>query len=270
MDVLPASLALLASLLYLAASARVAHAVSRQTAPERGPLIGLLSAALLLHGIVMHEVLVHPGGLHFGLATIAVLHGWLLALLALLVNVYRPVQGIYLIAMPLAALELGLGVLGHDAAAQAAPLSVAMQGHVLLSLLGYSVLSIAALQALLVAAQDRALRRHRRGLLMALPSLQTMENMLFELIGIGMVLLTLAIGTGFLALSNLFAQHVAHKTVLSIMAWAVFAGLLAGRHWRGWRGRTAVKFTLAGFGLLLVGFVGSQAVIELLLQRSAG
>ena len=71
MDVLPASLALLATLLYLAASAYVARAVGRQITPERGPLIGLLSAALLLHGIVMHEVLVHPGGLHFGLATIA-------------------------------------------------------------------------------------------------------------------------------------------------------------------------------------------------------
>lgn len=268
MDVLPASLALLATLLYLMASAYVARAVGRQQTPERGPLIGLLSAALLLHGIVMHEVLVHPGGLHFGLATIAVLHGWLLALLALLVNVYRPVQGIYLIAMPLAALELGLGVLGHEAGIRATPLTAAMQGHILLSLLAYSVLSIAALQALLVFAQDRALRRHRRGLLMALPSLQTMENMLFELISIGMVLLTLAIATGFLELDNLFAQHVAHKTVLSLMAWAVFAGLLAGRRWRGWRGRTAVKLTLAGFGLLLIGFVGSQAVLELLLHRS--
>ncbi|WP_068860177.1 cytochrome C assembly family protein [Perlucidibaca aquatica] len=269
MDVLPASLALIATLLYLSASAYVARAIARQQSPERGPLIGLLSTALLLHGIVMHEVLIQPGGLFFGLATIAVLHGWLLALLALLVNVYRPVQGIFLIAMPLAAIELGLGVLGHEPNARSTAFTAMMQGHILLSLLAYSVLSIAALQALLVFAQDRALRRHRRGILMALPSLQTMENMLFELIGIGMVLLTLAIGTGFFELNNLFAQHVAHKTVLSLMAWAVFAGLLAGRFWRGWRGRTAVKFTLAGFALLLLGFVGSQAVIELLLNPSA-
>lgn len=269
MDALTTSLALLATLLYFSASATVARAISRQISPPRGPLIGLLSAALLLHGLVMHDVLVHPGGLHFGLATIAVLHGWLLALLALLVNVYRPVHGIFLIAMPLAAVELGLGVLGHEPQARSTTLTAIMQGHILLSLLAYSVLSIAALQALLVFAQDRALRRHRRGILMALPSLQTMENMLFELIGIGMVLLTLAIGTGFIELDNLFNQHVAHKTVLSLMAWAVFAGLLLGRHWRGWRGRTAVKFTLGGFALLLIGFVGSQAVIEFLINRSA-
>lgn len=268
MEVLTFSLALLASLLYFSASAIVARAISRQISPPRGPLLGLLSTALVLHGIVMHEVLVQPGGLHFGLATIAVLHGWLLALLALLVNVYRPVQGIFLIAMPLAAIELVFGVLGHAPQSRLTTLTAIMQGHILLSLLAYSVLSIAALQALLVMAQDRALRRHRRGILMALPALQTMENMLFELIAIGMVLLTLAIGTGFVELHSLFDQHVAHKTVLSLLAWAVFAGLLAGRYWWGWRGKTAVKLTLGGFALLLVGFIGSQAVIEFLIARN--
>mgnify|MGYP003653087121 FL=1 len=73
----------------------------------------------------------------------------------------------------------------------------------------------------------------------------------------------------FFVLDDLFAQHVVHKTVFTLMAWVVFACLLAGRYWRGWRGRTAVRFTLIGFGLLLVGFVGSKFVLELLLMPAA-
>lgn len=269
MDALPALLALVAIVLYLIAAGSVARAVAQHRVPARGSLLVLISVALLLHLAVLHTAIIGSTGLRFGLFNVALMHGWLLALLALLVNIYRPVQGIYLIAMPMAAFELSLGVIGHDATSLSVVLSTAIQGHVLISLLAYSLLSIAALQALLVHWQERALRRHQRGLLMALPALQTMEIMLFELIAVGFVLLCLAIGTGFLVLDDLFAQHVAHKTIFTLMAWLVFACLLAGRHWRGWRGRTAVRFTLIGFGLLLVGFVGSKFVLELLLTPVA-
>jgi len=268
MEALPVLFALIAIALYLSAAIVVARALTRREPPAQGPLLGLLlSVALLLHGVVMHELLLEPGGLNFGLFTITVLHAWLLALLSLLVNIYRPVHGIYLIAMPLVAIELATGVAGHEHGQATTGLSLAMQGHILLSLLAYGVLSIAALQAILLSWQESALRRHRRGLLLALPSLQTMEKMLFELIAIGFVLLSLAIGTGFVVLDDMLAQHVAHKTLFSLMAWLVFASLLSGRHWRGWRGRTAVRFTLAGFLLLLVGFVGSKFVLELVLAR---
>lgn len=264
---LPATFALLAILCYLATAGVVAHSLRLRTATPRGGLLALLGAALVWHGVVMHEVLVQPQGLQFGLFTILVLHAWLLALLALMVNVWRPVQGIYLVALPIAALELGLGVAGHGDDPLLTHITPAVQSHILLSLLAYSVLSIAALQALLASWQQRALKTNRRGLLAALPALQTMENMLFELIAIGFVLLSLAIVTGFIVLDDMFEQHVAHKTVFSLLAWLVFAVLLLGRHVRGWRGRTAVRFTLAGFLLLLLGFVGSQFVLELVLHR---
>lgn len=268
MTALPLVIALLTILLYLAAAMSVARAVAKRQSPRRGLLLAMLSVGLLLHGVVMHELLVQPGGLNFGVFTVAVLHSWLLVLLALLVNVYRPVEGIYLITMPLAAIELIVGAVGHENTAIIYTLTPALQTHILLSLLAYSLLSISALQAILVSWQERALRQHQRGLLMALPSLQTMEKMLFELIAIGFVLLTLAIGTGFVVLDNLLAQHVAHKTLFTLMAWVVFACLLAGRHLRGWRGRTAVRFTLVGFALLLLGFIGSKMVLELILSRT--
>jgi ABC-type uncharacterized transport system permease subunit len=94
-----------------------------------------------------------------------------------------------------------------------------------------------------------------------------MEGLMFEMIGIGFALLTLALLTGVLFLEDIFAQHLVHKTVLSICAWGVFAILLWGR-WRfGWRGRTAIRWTVGGFVFLMLAYFGSKLVLELILGR---
>src|SRR5690606_13545096 len=124
--------------------------------------------------------------------------------------------------------------------------------HVYSSMLAYSVLAIAAFQAVLVAMQDYRLRhRHPGGFVRLLPPLQAMEDVLFQMLRLGFVLLTVALATGFLFLENMFAQHLVHKTVLSMLAWVVFGVLLAG-HWRfGWRGQTAIRWTVGGFIVLM-------------------
>ena len=95
-----------------------------------------------------------------------------------------------------------------------------------------------------------------------------METLLFQLIALGFVLLTLALTSGFVYLENLFAQHLVHKTVLSIIAWVVFAVLLWGRYRHGWRGRKALRWTLGGFLILMLAYLGSKAVLELVLHRT--
>jgi len=92
-----------------------------------------------------------------------------------------------------------------------------------------------------------------------------MERLLFEMITAGFLLLTLALISGFVFTDDLFAQHLAHKTVLSMIAWVVFATLLGGRYLLGWRSRTALRWTLAGFILLMLAFFGSKAVLELII-----
>ena len=94
-----------------------------------------------------------------------------------------------------------------------------------------------------------------------------METLLFEMIGTGFVLLTLALASGFAFLEDMFAQHLVHKTVLSILGWVVFGTLLLGRHRYGWRGRTAIIWTLSGYVMLILAYFGSKAVLELILQR---
>lgn len=144
-----------------------------------------------------------------------------------------------------------------------------LSAHIILSISAYGILTIAALQAVSIALLERALKnRQARSLMQYLPPLQTMELVLFELLGFGVVLLTLAIGTGYVFLDDLFAQHVAHKTLFSLLAWGIFVVLLWGRKQYGWRGKTAVKLTLGGFFILMLAFFGSKFVLELILGRA--
>ena len=141
--------------------------------------------------------------------------------------------------------------------------------HIVLALLAYAVLSIAAVQALAVAWQERSLRQKRwTSMLRALPALSAMESLLFQYIVAGFALLTLTILSGALFIDDWMAQHLVHKTVLTLLAWAVFGVLLFGRLRFGWRGRTAVRFTLAGMAVLLLAFFGSKFVLEIVLGRT--
>lgn len=140
--------------------------------------------------------------------------------------------------------------------------------HVVIALSAYALLSIAALQALAVAWQERSLRHKRlTPLLRALPPLSAMEDLLFQYIVAGFALLTLTVLSGALFIADWMAQHLVHKTVLTLLAWIVFGLLVFGR-WRfGWRGRTAVRWTLSGMAVLLLAFFGSKFVLEIVLRR---
>ena len=125
------------------------------------------------------------------------------------------------------------------------------------------------LQHRLILRIERALRRREfRGWLRALPPLTELESLLFRSITVGFVLLTATLLTGLLFVDDLLAQHLVHKTVLSVLSWLAFGALLLGRWQRGWRGATAVRWTLAAMALLVLAFFGSKFVLELVLHRT--
>lgn len=141
--------------------------------------------------------------------------------------------------------------------------------HIVASVLAFGVLSIAGVYAVFVVIIDHFLRRHHLNpLVRALPALDVLERLLLQLIGAGFVLLTVSLVSGLAFVSDLFAQHLAHKTLLSILAWLVFGTLLFGRWRYGWRGRRAVRFSLGGILLLLLAYFGSKLVLEVFLDRS--
>jgi ABC-type uncharacterized transport system permease subunit len=100
-----------------------------------------------------------------------------------------------------------------------------------------------------------------------LPPLPVMEIMLFQITGVAFVLLTIGLTTGVMYIENISDQNLAHKIVFSVLAWITFATLLAGRHYRNWRGTNAINSIAIGFVLLALGFFGTKIVLELVLQK---
>lgn len=256
-------------LLYLYASWAEFAAAGKNAPPARDwrGLVPWLAA--LLHGAVLHESFFAATGIDYGFFNAMAMAALLAVVLVLVTQLGKPGDRLGLVVFPLAAALLGLKLLAPAAPHHLHETSLPMQVHVLTSLLSFSLLNIAAAQALLLAAQEWQLRhKHSLPVLGALPPLQGMERLLFQLIGAGLALLTLSLLTGLAFVDNLFAQHLAHKTVLSILAWLIFALLLAGRRYYGWRGRTAIRWTLGGFGMLLLAYFGSKLVLELILHRA--
>jgi len=227
---------------------------------------GIAWIAVLLHGSLLFNRLFSNTGvdLHFFFSLSLV--SFCVAAICMLVNIFRPVMALGMIVFPLAALLLG-GILFVP---PPIPTSIDWQIklHAIIAIVGYSLLSLAALLALTLTLQERALRRHQlMRLLPLLPPLILTETLMFQLIKAGFVLLTLTLLTGALFIENLFTQHLAHKTVLSILAWIIFGGLLWGRWHYGWRGRRATHWISTGVFLLLLAFFGSKFVLELILHK---
>jgi ABC-type uncharacterized transport system permease subunit len=259
---------LLSIVLYMAAAGILgARLISDHNlgAATRPWTAGVAGAALVLHSLVLYQGVVTAAGLNLGFFNALSLVAWLIVMVVLVVALTRPVENLGLAVLPLAAvtLLLSLAVPADHVLVQR---GFGLDLHIILAILAYSVLSVAAVQAILVAFQDRQLRQRRPGGIMrALPPLQTMESLLFQMIAFGFFLLSLAIISGTMFLDNMFAQHVAHKTILSIAAWLIFAVLLWGRWQFGWRGRVAIRWSLTGFVALALAYFGSKLVLELVL-----
>jgi len=240
---------------------------SQARKPAKALGVGLGFLALLIHLAILYLALHTANGVNFSFFNAVSFSAWVICLIFLFSCIRKPLETLGIVLLPMAAITLllalwypGIHLLPPDAHWR-------LRSHVLVSLLAYSVLTMAAIQALMLAIQDSQLRKHHPGGFMrALPPLQTMESLMFEMILIGFALLSISLLTGFLFLDDMFAQHLVHKTILSILAWLAFAILLWGRYRFGWRGRTAIRWTLAGFMALALAYFGSKAVIELILK----
>lgn len=262
-------ISLLAIILYLVTGVLLGIRLSRGAEGvviAKPALIALGLGAVTLHAAVVYHAIVTANGLNLAFFNAWSLIGWLIALLLLLAATTRPVENLGIILLPLAALTIVLKEAFPEQHIVLEPASWQLEAHILISILAYSLLSIAAVQAVLLAIQDHHLRTKRPGgFIRSLPPLQTMETLLFQMIALGFILLSMALASGIIFLEDIFAQHLVHKTVLSIVAWLVFATVLWGRHRFGWRGRTAIRWTLSGFVVLMLAYFGTKLVLELVL-----
>lgn len=263
-------LALAAALLYFACAGPMALRALRGESyqPVAPAMTAAALVAIICHAVVCYRLLFLPGGLNLSFFAVATTIAWFISLIALLGSLRAPIDKLLIPVYGLAGLTL-LGALALPGDSETSNrIGPGVASHILLSILAYAVMTLAAFQAVTLGVLNHELKaRHIRGILDALPPLQTMETLLFEILWVGMVLLTLSIVSGMVFLDDFFAQSLAHKTFFAVVAWMIFAMLLWGRHQLGWRGTTAIRWTLGGFAVLMLAYFGSKFVLELVLQR---
>ena len=256
----------IAALLYFAAwLARIAS-VRAKAAPTQYGFFVLLPLGLFAHLMAVLHGFITKQGFDFGLYEMASLIFLVVNATVFVTALKQPLHNLFLLLLPLsipaliAAHYLDTETLLHHA------LTPALAVHIGLSILAYSLLTIATLQALLLTYQTSKLKTHQAGALIGVfPSLQTMESLLVRLLWAGFGLLTLSIVTGVFFIDSIAAQNLGQKLVFSVLSWLIYAVLLWGMHTFGWRGNRATRWVLTGFLMLMLAYFGSKFIFEVLL-----
>lgn len=225
---------------------------------------------IVLHGIAFHAHVWLPDGLDLSIANALSMIGLQLSLIALIGALEPRLRGMSAGLLALGAvISAALGAPIHELGGSIATWQ--LQAHVLIALFSYGLLTAGAIVAVYALVLDRRLRAGRiaTGNPLFAP-LETTETMLFGVTAAGFIGLLVAVVSGLVFVEDIFAQHLVHKTTLSIIALVMFGILLAGRLFAGWRGRRAVFLYLWGFGILCLAYFGSRIVLEELLGRSWG
>ena len=225
---------------------------------------------LALHGWLLYQG-VFSKELRFGFAQALSVMMFLGVALYWIESLFYDLEGMQPLVLPLAAIAVPLPALFPGLASSGAHIAATeFKLHLALAMIAYSLFVIALLHATLMAVIERRLHHRNSGFFATLPPLLTLEQLLFRVIGAAFVFLTLTLATGIAFSETLFgrAMRLDHKTVFAILSWLTFGLLLAGRLLYGWRGRTALRWTLTGFLMLLLAYVGSRFVLEVVLHRT--
>jgi ABC-type uncharacterized transport system permease subunit len=224
-----------------------------------------------LHGVLLVRSIFAPDGLYLGVGNAVSAILWLTVLIYWLGNFFYRLDGLQSLVLPVAALAAFVPALFPSLKPLPNTELLAFKIHLLIAMAAYSLFTIASLHVLLMALLER--RLHDGTLpqaLRGLPPLLAMETLLFRIIWASFILLTLTLASGVVFSEELFgrAAKLNHKTVFGVLSWIVFALLLGGRFVYGWRGRVAVRWTLAGFLMLVLAYIGSKFVLEVILGRA--
>ncbi|MEO8102830.1 MAG: cytochrome c biogenesis protein CcsA [Betaproteobacteria bacterium] len=243
-------------------------------APQLVVRLALMRAALvvglLCHGVALGYSLFGGDGLNIGFSHAISLIIWLVMGVYFLIGFDN--QLLRLAALYLAPIAAAATLLPAFLPAQRIVhyAGFAFKLHFVVAILAYALFTVAALHALLMLFLEK--RLHEGAMpqeLQGMPPLLRIERLLFQLLGIAFLLLTATLVSGVFFSESLFGKafQLSHKTVFAVFSWLIFGGLLFG-HWKfGWRGKVAVRWTLIGFLLLLLSYVGSKFVLEIILHR---
>ena len=258
---------ILAATLYALLGFYIARQFNQQKSLNLPFFLGAIAVGLLFHGLGIYGISAKPDGFQLSFFAVSSQIFWVINTIVLLSSLKKTLHNLFIFLLPCSALAIVATLFSHSTST-ILQLNYQLATHVVLSILAYSLLTIATLQALLLAYQNRHLK-NKSGLqqLRFLPPLQTMEALLFEFVLVGEILLTLSIISGFLFIEDVSAQHLLRKMILSIIAWLIYGFLLIGKYKLGWRGIIAIRWTLAGFVFLMLAYFVNKLVLEIILHR---
>ncbi|MDH2917842.1 MAG: cytochrome c biogenesis protein CcsA [Sideroxydans sp.] len=237
---------------------------------SRGVIGHALLAPLSLHGYLLSSDMFANGGFDFALLNALSLIIWLTLCVYWVARFFYPLGALLTLVLPVAALAAVLPSVFPSEHLLTHTHTLAFTAHISAAMLAYSLFTIAVFHAVLISQVEKRLHQHTLPrVLRNLPPLLSMERLLFQIIAIGFVLLTLTLASGVFFSEQIFgkAAQFNHKVLFGILAWLVFATLLWGHVRYGWRGRIAVRWTVSGFAFLLIAYLGSKFVLEILLRR---
>ncbi|MGX9462751.1 cytochrome C assembly family protein [Shewanella sp. A14] len=255
-----------AMLFYCIALVLVTSRLFHVDGPNRKAVMVASSLAVILHGLALSTAIFTADGQNFSLTNVISLVNWIIAL-AFTVTMPR-LKVIIVVPVVYACSILSVALLWLLPPQYITHFEVhpELLAHVVLSLMAYSALMIAAMYALQLSFIQNKLKKKQMMMSPAMPPLMTVEKQLYHLIIIGFILLSLSLVTGFVFLEDMFADGKGHKAILSIIAWVVYAVMLWQQYTVGCRIRTAVIYSLSGAGLLSLAYFGARIVKELILN----
>lgn len=237
---------------------------------SRGVVGHLVLIPLALHGYLLAQDVFADGGFNLSMTNALSMIIWITLAVYWIARFFYPIGGLQALVLPLAAIIVLLPEFFPTAHQLTNTGLLVFKAHITAAMLAYSLFTIAMLHAVLISQVENRLHHAMMPrVLQSLPPLMTMETLLFRMIGIGFVLLTLTLISGAVFSEQIFGKvwQFNHKVLFGIISWGVFATLLWGHRFYGWRGRIAVRWTVSGFVLLLLAYLGSKFVLEVLLQR---
>ncbi len=255
----------LTMIFYVIALIVVSRRLFRVGGPNRPLATAAGAIAVVLHAVVLSQAIFTPEGQNFSVSNVFSLVNWLIALTFTVLIFRLKVMVVATVVYGCAIVSVGLmwlipsSYIGHFNA------HPAVLAHVILSLMAFSTLMIAALYAIQLWVILNKLKTKKLIKTPSMPPLLTLEKQLYQLVIMGFILLSLSIGTGFISLNNIFVGGMGHKMVLSILAWLVYVVMLWQQYSKGCKIRTAVIYTISGAGLIFLAYFAARIVNELIL-----
>ncbi|MDR2710003.1 MAG: cytochrome c biogenesis protein CcsA [Burkholderiales bacterium] len=228
---------------------------------------GFILFTLALHVCALTRAIGAPDGIDISLGNAISLVAFLCVLVAWAFGLMRALPGFASIIMGGAAIAALMPIVLTSAHRFPYATESWAALHIAIALSAYSLLFVAAVQALLMVGLEKKL--HAGVTAQRMPPLLTLERYLFKLISLGFILLTLTVISGLFFSEQVWGMpfKLTHKSAFSVLAWFIYGTLLVGRRRFGWRGRKALHWILTGTLLLVLAYLGSKLVLEVFLQR---